>query len=346
MFSTNHKKLDDTSVDIANKTVVNIRLKEKYLEDIYKNVKNLQKAWEALSTAQKALGSSLLELERLKNRYSDEDATSCFVSQGRYFTQMGETNYQHNQSLEDVRMGLREVIDEQEPFIKNFEKSWKETVNPLVKNRLTAETRSRRELKKQKNMDKSKPSKTMLSCVRAVEQLDEARRSKLKELLLLDRARSCTILERFSDFFLALDTREKSLLEALEPLYQQWENVIDSRQMLPPSGKKQCEVVQATYVPIEQFSTDTLMTSNNNFEEETWSTCPTEEFESGVSAETSYLFSVRALYDCEGQESDELTFRASEVIHIVEEADEQWYYGQREDGVRGYLPVNYVERIN
>jgi hypothetical protein len=45
--------------------------------------------------------------------------------------------------------------------------------------------------------------------------------------------------------------------------------------------------VQATYVPIEQFSTDTLMTSNNNFEEETWSTCPTEEFESGVSAEVS-----------------------------------------------------------
>ncbi|XP_065158110.1 protein kinase C and casein kinase substrate in neurons protein 1 isoform X2 [Atheta coriaria] len=78
----------------------------------------------------------------------------------------------------------------------------------------------------------------------------------------------------------------------------------------------------------------------NPFEEEEWdeSDAMVDNGEAGVP--------VKALYDYEGAENDELTFKQGDIFEKLEDEDEQGWCKGRKDGRVGLYPANYVEPIS
>jgi len=90
----------------------------------------------------------------------------------------------------------------------------------------------------------------------------------------------------------------------------------------------------------------TQITSNkdrNPFEEEEWDECSNSEGALVDRGEPG--IPVRALYDYDGAEEDELTFRQGDEFEKLEDEDEQGWCKGRKSGRVGLYPANYVEVV-
>lgn len=61
--------------------------------------------------------------------------------------------------------------------------------------------------------------------------------------------------------------------------------------------------------------------------------------------ETSAGFAAVALFDFDGEEEDEISFKAGDTITEIEKIDSGWWVGVF-DGRKGMFPSNYVEDGN
>lgn len=80
---------------------------------------------------------------------------------------------------------------------------------------------------------------------------------------------------------------------------------------------------------------------SNPFEEEEWD----EEAGETLVDNGEPGVPVRALYDYEGAEADELSFKQGDVFEKLEEEDEQGWCKGRKDGRVGLYPANYVDLV-
>ncbi|XP_046665958.1 protein kinase C and casein kinase substrate in neurons protein 1 isoform X3 [Homalodisca vitripennis] len=101
---------------------------------------------------------------------------------------------------------------------------------------------------------------------------------------------------------------------------------------------------------IENNGTTTTLTNGNGtttsreanpFEEEEWD----EEGGDALVDTGEPGVPVKALYDYEGAESDELSFKQGDLFEKLEDEDEQGWCKGRKDGRVGLYPANYVEPV-
>ena len=51
------------------------------------------------------------------------------------------------------------------------------------------------------------------------------------------------------------------------------------------------------------------------------------------------------LYDYEAQTSEELTFKAGDLFHILDMDDGDWWTARTSGGTTGLIPSNYVDEV-
>lgn len=83
--------------------------------------------------------------------------------------------------------------------------------------------------------------------------------------------------------------------------------------------------------------------AENPFDEEEWDENDTSEDVLVDNGEPGVP--VKALYDYDGAESDELTFKQGEIFEKLEDEDEQGWCKGRKNGKVGLYPANYVEAV-
>lgn len=56
---------------------------------------------------------------------------------------------------------------------------------------------------------------------------------------------------------------------------------------------------------------------------------------------------VKAVYDCPADDDDELSFSRGDIIFVVEEIDDQWWFGVIEGDAnrKGIFPKNFVKAL-
>lgn len=99
------------------------------------------------------------------------------------------------------------------------------------------------------------------------------------------------------------------------------------------------QLTTTTPSPVSPFN----QTQPQNFNTSIISSGPSQLNSSAVKPNSQGATVFVALYDYEARISEDLSFKKSERLHIIDTADGDWWYAESlSTGQRGYIPSTYV----
>ncbi|KAI3386934.1 hypothetical protein SNEBB_004281 [Seison nebaliae] len=109
-------------------------------------------------------------------------------------------------------------------------------------------------------------------------------------------------------------------------------------------SEKQSEIAKEIERNFEEISSSEENIYMNLSQIEKKNSIDNNEEEKKEDSDVISEFEVRALYEFNGREEDELTFKENDIITNVIEIDEGWWRGQC-NGIAGLFPANYVTKL-
>jgi len=141
----------------------------------------------------------------------------------------------------------------------------------------------------------------------------------------------------------------EEVIPAEEPQQESgWSEPVDEGQSFqeqtPVEEAPYTEVVQETQYT-EETTQETQYTEEAPYTEEAQYTEETTQETQYTEQSSATGYAVKALYDYEGENPDDLTFKEGQTINVLDDTDPSgWFQGEL-NGVTGFFPSNFVEKI-
>jgi len=100
----------------------------------------------------------------------------------------------------------------------------------------------------------------------------------------------------------------------------------------PPAPSKPAPPVQEPVAPQEEYAEEEYAEEEYAEEQQSY-------------AEESGIGNCRALYDYEGEKEGDLPFKEGEIIAVLDDSDPSGWWQGSLNGVTGFFPSNFVERV-
>lgn len=266
--------------------------------------------------------------------------------------------------MDDLYTPLSNSLGTNKSWAQKFEKDYHAQHKRVVQELKKAETESAKAGKK--GPDALKQAVALVND--KVKEMEQLRTSKLREAIVEDRRRYCFFIKNWVTVVGNESSMHDIAVTYLKNKTNDWTQLANSQETLPPQIENLVTVQQRSFVPIQAGGGDSGGFSQY-YEEEypdydeapasAKSTMRRSSISNDGSALTSFPTSApptapqdnvlrpgdkcRALYDYQG-DADKLSFRENDVILVQELDPSGWCLGNLNGSV-GWFPSNYVEKV-